>query len=53
MQLVLHGQVDELRVRRRLAEGDGEEGYPLEVEGLEWHLVVSDVSDGGGGWGLR
>lgn len=34
VELVLHREVDELRVRGRLAEGDGEEGYPLEVEGL-------------------
>lgn len=44
VQLVLHGQVDELRVGRGLAEGDGEEGYPLEVEGL-CHKVSMGVVD--------
>lgn len=34
VDLVLHGEVDELRIRGRGAEGDGEEGYSLHVEGL-------------------
>jgi hypothetical protein len=34
VDLVLHGEVDEFGVGRRLTEGDGQEGYSLEVEGL-------------------
>ena len=35
MDLVLHGEVDEVGVGWGLAEGDGEKGYSLKVEGLE------------------
>ena len=34
MQLILHGEVDQLWVGRRLAECHRQECYPLEIEGL-------------------
>jgi hypothetical protein len=34
VNLVLHREVDEFWVGRGLSEGDREEGYSLEVEGL-------------------
>lgn len=34
MDLVLHGEVDELGVGGRLAQGDGQEGDSLKVERL-------------------
>lgn len=34
VQLVLHREVDQVRVWRRLAQSDGEQGYALEVERL-------------------
>lgn len=38
VQLVLHGEVDEVWVGRRLAQRNGEERYTLEVEGLWWNV---------------
>ncbi|KAI6748850.1 hypothetical protein HG531_007797 [Fusarium graminearum] len=35
VDLVLHGEVDELGVGRRLAKGDGQKGNSLQVEDLE------------------
>lgn len=49
VELVLHGEVDEFRVGGRLAEGDREEGYPLEVEGLPAGSVFVSIA-GGNTW---
>lgn len=36
---VLHSQVDEFRIGWRLAEGNGKQGYPLQIEYLSSHRV--------------
>lgn len=36
---VLHSQVDEFRIRWRLAKGNGKQGYPLQIEYLGSHRV--------------
>jgi hypothetical protein len=45
----LHGEVDEFRVGRGLAEGDGKKGYPLEVEGLGGGNCQECAGSGGRG----
>ena len=41
VDLVLHGEVDELRVGRGLAEGDGQKSNSLQVEDLGHSLASS------------
>jgi hypothetical protein len=36
---VLHGQVNEFRIRRRLTKGNGKQSYPLQIEDLSSHRV--------------
>jgi hypothetical protein len=45
VDLVLHGEVDELGVGRGLAKGDGQKGNSLQVEDLESHISLGLAVD--------